>query len=142
MLILQLFVSKLIVILYFGLMSYDYRPNAVRLQISCRTTIYSHVVRLSRAMSYDMRTYKHYSLILKIITLWFSASSFPRSYFQYSHKIRICSEIPKSQRGKCKRKSHTHGSIYIVRSCCSSKWRLCICFLKIGFTILEDLTQS
>lgn len=101
---LQLFVSKLIVILYFKLMSYDYMT-------SCRTIIdlmlYDYTLPSRTtigAMSYDMRTCKHYSSISKVITLWFSVHYFPRSYFQYSHKIRICSEIPKSQRGKYKEK--------------------------------------
>lgn len=116
-----------------------FRTHVVRLYDLKPYDYRSHVVRLYSPMSYDYRvpcrtTWELINITLqsqKIITLWFSASSFPRSYFQYSQSNKNQLKIQKSQEGKCKKKiTNTHGSIYIVRSCCSSKWRLCICFLN------------
>ena len=137
MLIFQLFVSKINsnslfrthVVRLYDLMSYNYT-------LPSRTTIGCHVVRHENLLTLLFNLKNHNSLIFSTFF-----SSFIFSIF--TQNKNICSEIPKSQRGKYKEKiTNTHGSIYIVRSCSSSKGRLCICFLKIGFTFLEDLTHS
>lgn len=124
MLIFQLFVSKINsnslfrthVVRLYDLMSYNYT-------LPSRTTIGCHVVRHENLLTLLFNLKNHNSLIFSTFF-----SSFIFSIF--TQNKNICSEIPKSQRGKYKEKiTNTYGSIYIVRSCSSSKGRLCICFL-------------